>query len=54
MRAALQVYSRDFDADFFKLPSDIQVRIEARIDRLGLMLDRFSHTHLTGMDGYRL
>ena len=33
---------------------EIQRRIEARVDRLGLMLDRFSHTHLTGMDCYRL
>ena len=54
MSVALQIYSRDFDADYFKLPLDIQRRIEARIDRLGLMLDRFSHTHLTGMDCYRL
>ena len=54
MNGALQIYSRDFDADYFKLPLDIQRRIEARIDRLGLMLDQFSHTHLTGMDCYRL
>ena len=54
MKAALQIYSRDYDADFFKLPLDIRSRIEARVDRLGLMLDRFSHTHLTGMDCYRL
>jgi mRNA interferase RelE/StbE len=52
--AALQIFSRDFDADFFKLPTDVQARIEARIDRLGLMLDRFSHTRLKGMDSYRL
>ena len=32
--AALQIYSRDFDADFFKLPSAIQARIESNIDRL--------------------
>ena len=54
MKAALQIYSRDFDADFFKLPLDIQRRIEDRVDRLGLRLDRFSHTHLTGMDCCRL
>ena len=54
MSAALQVYSRDFDADFFKLPSPVQARIEARIDRLGLMLDRFPHLHMTGVDCYRL
>jgi mRNA interferase RelE/StbE len=54
VKAALQISSRDFDADFFKLPLDIQRRIEDRVDRLGLRLDRFSHTHLTGMDCYRL
>ena len=54
MKAALQICSRDFDADFFKLPLAIQRRIEGQIDRLGLMLDRFSHTHLTGMDCYVL
>lgn len=54
MKAALQIYSRDFDADFFKLPQDIQRRIEDRIDRLGLMLDQFSHTRLTGMECCRL
>ena len=54
MKAALQIYSRDFDADFFKLPREVQRRIEERVDRLGLMLDRSPHTHLTGMDCYRL
>jgi len=54
VKAALQIYSRDFDADFFKLPADVQARIEAKIDRLGLMLDRFSHARLTGMDSCRL
>ena len=54
MKAALQIYSRDFDADFFKLPSEVRTRIEVKIDRLGLMLDRFPHTRLTGIDSYRL
>ena len=54
MKAALQVYSRDFDADFFQLPSEVQARIQARIDRLGLSLDRFPHTRMTGVDCYRL
>lgn len=54
MKAALQVYSRDFDADFFKLPIDIQTRIEAKIDHLGRNLNSFPHVRLTGMDGCRL
>jgi len=54
VKPALQIFSRDFDAEFFRLPTDLQERIAAKIDRLGLMLDRFSHTRLTGMDSYRL
>ncbi len=38
MNAATQVYSRDFDADFLKLPSDLRVRIEAKIDDMGSRL----------------
>jgi hypothetical protein len=33
--AALQIYSDDFDADFFKLPAGVRARMEAAIDRLG-------------------
>lgn len=54
MNAALQIFSRDFDADVFKLPTDVQARIEARIDRLAMTIDRFSHTRLKGMESYRL
>lgn len=54
MSAALQIYSRDFDADFFKLPPDVRARIEAKIDRLGSVLDRFPHTRMQGLDCYRL
>jgi hypothetical protein len=43
VKAALQIYSRDFDADFFKLPQDIQRRTEDRIDRLGIKLDQWQH-----------
>ena len=54
MNAATQVYSRDFDADFLKLPADLRTRIETKIDEMGSRLDRFSHIRLTGMDCYRL
>lgn len=36
MKPALQIYSSDFDADCFRLPKDIQKRIEQTIDRLGV------------------
>ena len=54
MTAALQIYSRDFDADFFKLSSDLQARIESAIDRLGRTLDTHSHHRLKGLDSSRL
>ena len=54
MKAALQIYSRDFDADFFKLPPDPQIRIESGIDRLGRTLDTHPHHRMRGVDAYRL
>jgi mRNA interferase RelE/StbE len=54
VKAALQVYSRDFDAVFFKLPVELQSRIEAKIDHLGLHLSTFPHVRLTGMDCFRV
>jgi mRNA interferase RelE/StbE len=51
--AALQIYSRDFDADFFKLPAGLQVRIESSIDRLGMELDSYSHHRMKGIVAYR-
>ena len=54
MSAALQIYSRDFDADFFKLPAGLQTRIESSIDRLGLTLDSHPHHRLKGVEAYRL
>ena len=54
MSAALQIYSRDFDADFFKLPVAIQARIESTIDRLGMTLESHPHHRLKGMNAYRV
>ncbi|HWN93434.1 MAG TPA: type II toxin-antitoxin system RelE/ParE family toxin [Methylomirabilota bacterium] len=54
MTAALQIYSRDFDADFFKLPLDLQARIESGIDRLGRTLATHSHHRMKGVDSFRL
>lgn len=54
MNAALQIYSRDFDADFYRLPAGLQTRIEPSIDRLGLTLDSYSHHRMKGVDAYRI
>jgi mRNA-degrading endonuclease RelE of RelBE toxin-antitoxin system len=52
--AALQIYSRDFDASFFKLPDNIRTRIEASIDRLGMRLDAEVHHRKKGVAAYRI
>lgn len=54
MSAALQVYSRDFDGDFYKLPASTQSRIELAIDRLGAGLDTFSHHRMQGVNAFRM
>ncbi len=54
MSAAVQIYSRDFDADFFKLPAALQERIESSIDRLGMKLETHPHHRLKGVEAYRL
>lgn len=54
MNAALQIYSRDFDADFFKLPVSVRARIESAIDRLGVALDTHAHHRMKGVEAFRL
>jgi mRNA interferase RelE/StbE len=54
LSAALQIYSRDFDADFFRLPAALQARIQASIDHLGMALDSHPHQRLKGVDAFRL
>ena len=54
MSAAVQVYYAPFDADFFELPAHVRARIEAKIDLMGLDLDRFPHHQLKGSKRYRL
>ena len=54
MSAALQIYSRDFDADFFKLSTALQLRIQTAIDRLGQKLGEHPHVRLQGINAYRL
>ena len=54
MSAALQIYSRDFDADFFKLPAAVQARIESAIDHLRTALDTHPHRRMKGVDAFRL
>jgi len=52
--AALQVYYQQFDAEFFRLPQQIQLRIEQKIDDVGVRLATFPHHRLKGSNRYRL
>jgi len=52
--AALQIYYAPFDADFFKLPVQIQARIEAKIDQMGLNPGSFPHHQLKGSKRFRV
>jgi hypothetical protein len=54
VKPALQIYSRDFDADFYKLPPGVQRRIETAIDWLGRKLETHSHHRLKGVDAFRV
>ena len=54
MKAALHIYYTGFDSAFLKLPPEVRTRIEAKIDDMGLRLEKFPHHHLTGSNRYRL
>ena len=54
MSAALQIYYSGFDAAFFKLQPQVQSRIEAKIDDIGLRLKSFPHYRLKGHDRFRV
>jgi mRNA interferase RelE/StbE len=51
---ATQVYAREFDSIFFKLPPRLRETIERKIDYLGSRLGSFPHRHLTGRSEFRL
>ena len=53
MSAATQVYYASFDAAFFKLPSALRARIEAKIDEIGSRLASYPHHRLKGSNRYR-
>ncbi len=54
MSAALQIFYSGFDAAFFKLPAQIQSRIEAKVDVMGLRLQTFPHYRMKGHNRFRL
>ena len=54
MNQATEIYSREFDAVFFRLPPQIQSRIETRLRQMGRRLDDFPHVRLQGRSEFRL
>jgi mRNA interferase RelE/StbE len=52
--AATQIYYTAFDNVFFRLPPEMQTRIQTKIDDMGSRLAGFSHYRLTGSDRFRL
>jgi Cytotoxic translational repressor of toxin-antitoxin stability system len=51
---ATQIASRQFDEDFFKLPTKIRERVQVKLDTMGLQLEEFPHYRMTNSDKYRL
>jgi mRNA interferase RelE/StbE len=52
--SATQVYYSGFDTSFFRLPVNLQERIQARLDAMSHRLNNFPHHRLTGSDRYRV
>jgi mRNA interferase RelE/StbE len=54
MRQATEIYTREFDALFLKLPSRVREQIEAKIREMGRRLEDFPHHRLQGRPECRL
>jgi mRNA interferase RelE/StbE len=51
---ATEIYAREFDSVFFKLPPQVREAIEKEIQQLGSRLADYPHQRLTGRSEYRL
>ena len=54
MSRATEIYAREFDSVFFKLPQRVRDAIENKIHQLGFRLADYPHQRLTGRAEYRL
>jgi mRNA interferase RelE/StbE len=52
--AATQIAAREFDGDFFRLPEQLQVLVQRKIDSMGSRLATFPHYRMTGSDKCRM
>jgi mRNA interferase RelE/StbE len=51
---ATEIYSREFDTVFFRLPPHVQARIDAKLRDLGRRLGSYPHERLQGRREFRL
>ena len=54
MSQATEIYAREYDDRFFRLPVDVQQRIERKITDMESRLRHFPHERMTGMNCFRL
>ena len=54
MNQATEIYSREFDAVFFRLPPQVRGRIEVRLREMGRRLADFPHARLQRRAEFRL
>jgi mRNA interferase RelE/StbE len=52
--AATQIFTREFDGIFLRMPPAIQAHIQRKIDAMGLRLATFPHYRMVGSDKFRL
>ena len=52
--AATQIASRKFDERFFVLSAELQARLQACVDTVGVRLAGYPHFRMQGADTYRL
>lgn len=52
--SATQVFSREFDAAFARIPAGTGARILEKITEMGLRLETFSHYRMSGRNECRL
>jgi len=51
---ATEIYSKEFQSQFDRLPSGMRMRIIEKIRHVGRHLDTFPHERLQGRDEFRL
>ena len=53
MLPAQQIFARDFDAEYFRLPGGVRQRIQRKIDEISIRLAGYPHERLQGCAEFR-